>query len=210
MIKSGQKTIEQLGKLFGSEAQVKCMRLLLNYPDRVFALTELAEKARISRFQLRQAVHSLKSVGFCIDHEVTVKKKLKNGKTQTRKVAGIELKKTYPLIPHLHNLLIGGGVILPEEVQSLFSRVGKVYMLTLSGLFLRDNDRMLDLMIVGDHVQPGALLRAVRTLESEIGHEVRYALFSVKEYHYRMAMYDKLLRDMFDYPHIKVIDKIRK
>lgn len=207
---ASHKTVEQLGKLFGSEAQVKCMRLFLHYPNRVFALTEVMEKAKISRAQLRQAIHSLKAVGFCADREVTLKKKLKNGKTQTKKVAGIELKKSYLLIPHLHNLLIGGGVIMPDEVRSLFSPVGKVHMLVLSGLFLGDNDRVVDLLVIGDRIPERALLKAVRTLESEVGHDVRYALFTAEEYQYRMTMYDKLLRDVFDYPNIKVIDKIKK
>ncbi len=204
-----QKTVEQLGKLFGSTAQVKCMRLFLQQPDRAFAITEISERTKASPSELRKALSSLRLVGFLNPKKVTIKKKLKNGKVQTKKLPGFELKKSYPLIPHLENLLISTGLIEPAEIQSMFAPIGKTHLLVLSGHFMQDADRMIDLMIVCDRVNERMLTRAVKTLESEIGREVRYAHFTLPEYHYRMTMYDKLLRDIFDYPHLKVIDKIK-
>jgi hypothetical protein len=34
------------------------------------------------------------------------------------------------------------------------------------------------------------------------------ALFDTEEFMYRLKMYDKLLRDVLDYPHEKIVNKI--
>ena len=45
-------------------------------------------------------------------------------------------------------------------------------------------------------------------LEAEIGKEVRYAWMSTSDFFYRLNMSDRLLRDMFDYPHAIVLDRL--
>ena len=41
----------------------------------------------------------------------------------------------------------------------------------------------------------------VKKIEAEIGTELSYAVFDTKEFIYRINMYDKLVRDILDYPH---------
>jgi hypothetical protein len=41
----------------------------------------------------------------------------------------------------------------------------------------------------------------IRALEAEIGREIVYAVFDYKEFLYRLNMYDKLIRDVLDFPH---------
>ena len=38
-------------------------------------------------------------------------------------------------------------------------------------------------------------------MEAEIGSELVYAIFDTKEFTYRLNMYDKLVRDILDFPH---------
>jgi hypothetical protein len=42
-------------------------------------------------------------------------------------------------------------------------------------------------------------------MEAEIGGELSYAVFETKEFLYRLNMYDKLVRDILDYPHEVVV-----
>jgi len=44
--------------------------------------------------------------------------------------------------------------------------------------------------------------------ESEIGKELTYAFLETPEFQYRLEMRDKFVRDILDYPHEKLIDKI--
>jgi len=37
---------------------------------------------------------------------------------------------------------------------------------------------------------------------------VRYAAFPSDEFQYRLDVYDKLIRDVFDYPHRIIVDRI--
>ena len=47
----------------------------------------------------------------------------------------------------------------------------------------------------------GKIEEGIRKLEAEIGAELVYAIFDTKEFIYRLNMYDKLVRDILDYPH---------
>ena len=48
----------------------------------------------------------------------------------------------------------------------------------------------------------------MHALEAELGREIRYAFFTTPDFRYRLGVYDRLLRDVFDYPHRVLLDKI--
>ena len=48
----------------------------------------------------------------------------------------------------------------------------------------------------------------MRTFESEIGRELRYAMLAASDFGYRLNMNDKLVRDVMDYPHRIVFDRL--
>ena len=54
---------------------------------------------------------------------------------------------------------------------------------------------------MGDKLKRAKIERGIRKLEAEIGVELVYAIFETKEFIYRFNMYDKLVRDILDYPH---------
>jgi len=44
-------------------------------------------------------------------------------------------------------------------------------------------------------------------LEAEIGKELVYAVFSSKDFSYRLGMYDRFVHDILDYPHEKILNR---
>ena len=52
------------------------------------------------------------------------------------------------------------------------------------------------------------LKAVIRDLEAMMGIELRYAAFSTNDFMYRMSIYDRLLRDVLDYPHQIIVDKL--
>ena len=54
-------------------------------------------------------------------------------------------------------------------------------------------------------MKKNVLENAIKTIESEIGREIRYAFFDTKTFQYRYYMFDKLLRDILDFPHEVVL-----
>jgi len=59
----------------------------------------------------------------------------------------------------------------------------------------------VDLLIVGDKMKKGKIEEGVRRLEAEVGTELIYAVFETADFLYRLKMYDKLVRDILDFPH---------
>ena len=55
---------------------------------------------------------------------------------------------------------------------------------------------------------PSKIETAIRALESEIGLEIRFAMMTNTDLLYRVGMNDKLTRDLFDYKHQILVDKI--
>ena len=82
-------------------------------------------------------------------------------------------------------------------------------MIIISGVFIKNHDSRVDLLIVGDKMKRGKIEEGVKRLEAEIGAELTYAVFDTKEFIYRLNMYDKLVRDILDYPH-EVLLQVRE
>jgi hypothetical protein len=78
-------------------------------------------------------------------------------------------------------------------------------MLVASGIFVQNTQSRLDLLIVGDHLKKNFIQKTVSILESELGKELSYVVFDTADFNYRVSMYDKLIRDVFDYPHERLI-----
>ena len=81
-------------------------------------------------------------------------------------------------------------------------------LIIVAGVFIQEKESRADILIVGDNVKRTSLENTIKTLESEIGKELRYAYFTTDDFRYRLNMYDKLTRDILDYPHKTVLDKL--
>jgi hypothetical protein len=66
----------------------------------------------------------------------------------------------------------------------------------------------VDLLIVGEAIKRPKAEKVLESLSAELGREVIYSIMDVEEYNYRFKMYDKFIRDIFDMPHERVIDKL--
>src|SRR3990172_3344412 len=72
-----------------------------------------------------------------------------------------------------------------------------------------DKDNRIDLLLVGDNLNRRRIEDRIRTIEAEIGQELRYAIFTTPEFLYRLNMYDKLIREILDRPHERLIDTLQ-
>ena len=95
-----------------------------------------------------------------------------------------------------------------EELVNRFKNCGRLKLLVVSGIFVQESDSRVDILVVGDGLEKRAIESALRGLEAEMGKELTYAFLETPEFTYRMGIYDKFIRDIFDYPHEKVMDKI--
>ena len=92
-----------------------------------------------------------------------------------------------------------------QTISNNFKKVGRVKLIIVSGVFIKNDDSRVDLLIVGDKMRKRKIEEGICKLEAEIGTELVYAVFDTKEFIYRLNMYDKLIRDILDYPHEVVL-----
>ena len=203
--------MEILSKLFGSDAKVKIMRLFLFNPEQPFAVAEIAARAKVPVAIVRREAHLLRKMDMIKGKRFVGLVAVKKGKkmvTKRKKEGGWILNQSFPYLPALRSLLVDTVLFRHEEIVHKLNTVGKIKLVILSGVFIQDPDSRVDLLVVGDNIRFGALENVMRTIESEIGKELRYAAFEKADFQYRLGIYDKLIRDILDYPHKTVLDRI--
>ena len=201
------KQIDILGKLFGSGTRVKILKFFLLNQDTGFAVVDIAARLRVKAPLIRTEIKDLVAIGFVKPKVVTLTVQGAH-KTTKKKLPGFIASPDFGLIQPLRDLLIESGGMHFSDIGSRFAGTGKINLFVVSGIFMHDTDRMADLMIVGDRLDRKMIEGEIKKLESEIGKELSYALFDTEEFMYRLKMYDKLLRDVLDYPHEKIVNKI--
>ncbi|MEK7170480.1 MAG: hypothetical protein AAB767_04290 [Patescibacteria group bacterium] len=200
-----------LGKLFGSENKVKTMRLFLFNPEIPFTAEYVAERIKAGLYSTKQELATLRHMKLLKNRAFFAKiTKGKKGRQKTvrGKVSGFILNPSFPYLPELQRLLLDASLLKGEEITKQLSAAGKLKFVVIAGLFIQDADSRLDILVVGDHLKRSIVEHKIRTMESEIGKELRYAVFETNEFNYRLGLYDKLVRDVLDYPHKVVLDRL--
>jgi hypothetical protein len=124
------------------------------------------------------------------------------------RVQGFALNTKFPQLSSLQSFLFETAPINKETVLKHIRKVGPLDFVACTGIFMREFDRRIDLMIAMKKLNENKVEVAIRALEAELGIEIRYATFTTDDLRYRVGMYDKLTRDVFDYPYQIVIDKM--
>lgn len=187
--------MDPLAKLFGSAARVKLLRLFLFNEESLITADDAASRAKVSKAAARKELNLLASIGLL---------KKRTATTPASYVADPRFQHYEPLKAFLRT-----SAVMPDaRIASSLKRAGSVRLVALSGLFTGVVESKVDLLVVGDRISEKAIATVVRNLEAELGRELRYAAFSTPDFRYRVGVYDRLVRDVFDYPHRLVLDKI--
>ena len=176
--------MEILGKILGSPARVKIMRLFLLNKSKSFSSKEVVKRSRVTPGLARRELKLLTGVNF-------VKKHAKDWSFN----ALFKYKREF------EELLVRLDALDTQVILDHFKKVGRVKLLVISGVFIKNQDSRVDLLIVGDKMKRSKIEESIHKLEAEIGTELIYAIFDTKEFIYRLNMYDKLVRDILDFPH---------
>ncbi|OHB08523.1 MAG: hypothetical protein A3I19_01450 [Candidatus Zambryskibacteria bacterium RIFCSPLOWO2_02_FULL_38_13] len=200
-----------LEKLFGGAAKVKIINLYLFNPDSAFDTSQAAERAQISTGVARKEIDNLEKIGFIKPKFYTKEvKRQKNRRIETfrKRTNGWTLDQKFLYIEDLKSFLSNINPFKHKDIINRISRSGKIQLLIISGIFIKNPDSRVDLLVVGDNLKQSRLDNIVKTIESEMGKEIRYATFETSEFNYRYSMFDKLIRDILDFPHEKIINKL--
>lgn len=184
-------THQSVAHIFGSEAKVKIMRLFIFNPTLAFTASEIRTRAKVSSGAMRKELSSLIKSGL-------IKKRGK----------GYSLNRSYRYLPAIGNFLIDAAPISEKEIVKKIGSTGNIKLILISGVFLHNPDSRVDILIVGDNIKNGKLLSIMSSIEAELGSELRYAVFETSDFQYRLGIYDKLVRDILDSQHEKILNKL--
>lgn len=186
-----------LEKLFGSAARVKLLRFFLLSPETIFTIKEAAKILKISRHPASKEIRFLTALGF-------LRKRQK----------GFTLSQIFPYLLALRNLLVSASPVSREKMLKFFKNKGRIKLLVLGGVFNNDfaidpldTFSRLDLLVVGE-LRRGAVERFIKKIEAEVGKELNWTFLSSSEFDHRLSMHDRMLRDLLDYPHEFLINKL--
>ena len=187
---------EPLQKLFGSAARLKLLRLFLFNPKQTYTVPDAAQRSRVHERTARKELTLFASVGL-----------IKRSPTRSGSGLRYTLNADFEYLTVLQNLLLNA----PARAKDIYGRIrtaGTVKLIIVAGVFMGEWEGRLDVFVVGDRIKERVLRTRMRKLESEIGRDLRYALLGSEDFAYRLNMNDKLVRDIMDYPHRIVFDRL--
>jgi len=197
---------DPLTLLLGNQARVRLLRMFLFNPSKAYSVNEIIKRARLVRRTARTELNVLERAGIIRKRQVFEQIP---GKNTRRKAAGYGLSEKSPLARSLQTFLFETAPIDGKNLQSHLKGVGKIQVLVAAGVFMNEFDRRIDVLIAVEKLNALKIESSIRSLEAELGVEIKYAAFATADLLYRLGMHDKLTRDVFDYPHELLIDKVR-
>ncbi len=196
---------DPLSILFGSQARVKLLRFFLFNPSKEFTFDEMCKRARLVRRTARTEISALEKAGVISKRTLYI---VLPGKEKKTKAVGYGLNKKFTELQALQTFLFETAPIDGKNLLAHLRKAGVIDFLVVAGVFVREFEQQLDVLITMKKLSPSKIETAIRSLESEIGIEIRFAMMTSDDLLYRVGMNDKLTRDVFDYKHQILVDKI--
>ncbi len=190
--------------LFGSDARVKLLRFFLFNPHKNFEFDEISRRARLVRRTARTEINALLRAGVIKKKSFTIE----NEQGKKVKVSGFAFDEKFPEFQALQSFLFETTPIDNKTLLKHLRKAGVLDFVAVAGLFMRDFENRIDVLLAMKKLPDKQIENAVRSLESEIGIEIRFAAITSEDLLYRMSMSDKLTRDVFDYPHKVLVDRL--
>jgi hypothetical protein len=187
--------METLIALFGNAAKIRLLRLFLFNTTTAFSTKELA---------LRTAC---KGPLILRELKILVKADIVKKRSSTKGVTYI-LNEKFPYLDPLKNLLTVASIQADESLTKRFGSAGRIKLVVAAGVFIQNWDSRVDLLVVGDDLNITKIESTIKAIEAEIGKEIAYSAFETQDFQYRMGIHDRLIRDILDYPHVTLVDRL--
>jgi len=163
------------------------MKLFLLNKSKGFRNGDITKRSRVSSDIVRREIKLLSSINFI--------------KKRSSASPDWYFNSSFKYAREFEELLVRSDTLDKQIILNNFKKIGRVKLIIVSGIFIKNSDSRVDLLIVGDKLKTGKIEGEIRKLEALVGTELIYAVFDTKEFIYRLNMYDKLVRDIIDFPH---------
>ncbi len=217
------KDVDILEYLFGSKVSARLLKFFFRHPQEAFRVGEIARLINSNYNTAHSYIKKFETVGLIkpmkpAKPNVPADYEFVNAETE----AAAEVKKdedddagklyvlnqSFRLFEQLKSLISAASPIAETEVTETLNKLGKVRLALLSGVFVGKDNVPIDLFVVADDVIKEQFEAFVVELESEVGRPIKYTLMDTNEFTYRFNIYDRFVRNIFKYPHQKLIDSL--
>ena len=173
-----------LKRLFTSNTRIKLLTLFLLKPDEEFFIRELTRKLAEQINSIRRELDNLKKMGF-------LKSKTKNMKKYYC------TNKNFIFLEELKSMFIK-ALSSNENIAEEVKKMGDVKVLVISGLFVEQPTKTVDMLIVGKVDRE----RLTQYLNNEIktARPVKFSIMTEEDYKYRLSCNDKFITEIINDP----------
>lgn len=188
--------MDTLEKIFGGVARVKLMRLFLFNPTLYYETSDVVDRSRVDTNRARRELNFLAKVGL-------IKKSSRGGNTVVW-----YLNDKFPYLVEFQRLLLQTSLAHKQPIVKKISKLGRIKLVIFTGIFKELWDNPVDILVVADGTKKSTAESVMSSIEAEIGKEIKYAILDSEDFKYRLGVGDRLVRDVLDYPHEIVVDKL--
>lgn len=172
------------------------LAFLLLAPARCYSAKELCKRLKISDRILSGLLRE-----FLQDNMIKVF-------TRDRtKLYIINLK--HKLLPEIKTSLVKNQKAYEDELYTAINKLGEVKAAFLSGAFTGQPQLPVDLLLVGkiSLIKLDIFLKQCKTM---LGIDLNYSIMTPEEFKLRSDTFDRFIKDIFDYPHLVVMNNTAK
>lgn len=187
--------MDTLEKIFGGAHRVKLMRLFLFNPVLYFETVDVADRSKIEISKTRTELNFLAKAEL-------IKKSTRGNKTVWY------LNDKFPYLQEFQRLLLDTSLKNAKPILKKLSKIGKLKFVVFSGIFKELQEGRLDILVVAEGAKKSTADTVMASIEADIGKEIRFAVLDTEDFKYRLGVGDRLIRDVLDYPHEIVLDRL--
>jgi len=215
-----------LGKLFGSKARVKILKLFLSRPEEKFYIRQISRDLKLQINSVRRELENLEKFGLLtaapteekiMEEEPFIQtwediKEVKNKGKNKKTTADIKTDKKYfrvntdfILYEEIKALVQKAQVLYEKDFAAKLNDLGNPKLMILTGFFVNQPQMSVDLLIVG-RINKQGLRKLISELEADMGREINFTIMSTNEFKYRRDITDVFLYDILEGKKLVVID----
>ena len=180
-------------KFFDSETKSRLIKFFIYNPTKFFELSEIAGRLDLHGKVVKNDLLKLRESGFL----------------KSRGSQAFSISYKFPYLNDLRNLVLQFPPVSDNQIIKEISKTGRIKLILIAGVLINSQKSRADLLVVGDKISERKFVKVLKAIESGIGREVHYALMNVQDFKYRKDMFDRFVLDILEFPHRKLINKLK-
>jgi hypothetical protein len=191
----GELLLSMLAEILNSNHKTALVSFLLLAPPRAYSPRELSRRLRIPESSLAALLSQFE--------KLSMVSRFSKGNHRYYMVS-----QKHKLLAELRPYLTKHQRPYEDELFVAIRRLGKVRAAFLSGIFTGQPQLPVDILIVGK-ISLAKLDKFLHSAKKMIGQDLNYSVMTPEEFTLRRDTFDRFIKDIFDYPHLTVIDNIK-